>query len=86
MDLRRVCLWGAAVQVRTYNLRTVKNMRDLDPSDIDQMVSVRGMVTRVSGIMPDLKAAFFKCLACGHAQDLQSCDRGRILEPDKCPR
>mmetsp|Transcript_7204 Transcript_7204/g.13466 ORF Transcript_7204/g.13466 Transcript_7204/m.13466 type:complete len:919 (-) Transcript_7204:135-2891(-) len=74
------------IQVRTYNLLASKQMRDLNPSDIDQMVSVSGMVTRCSGVLPDLKAALFRCLACGHATALQYLDRGRILEPNKCPR
>ena len=29
-------------QVRTYNLDKVKRMRDLDPSDIDQLVALHG--------------------------------------------
>ena len=61
-------------------------MRDLNPTDIDAMVSIRGMVTRVSGIIPDLKTAFFKCLVCGHSPEAQHLDRGRIQEPTQCAR
>ena len=59
-------------------------MRDLNPSDIDQMVCIRGMVTRTSSIIPDLKQAFFRCTACGFAPDLQYVDRGRVVEPSHC--
>jgi DNA replicative helicase MCM subunit Mcm2 (Cdc46/Mcm family) len=45
----------AGCQVRTYNLKTTKNMRELNPTDIDQMVSIRGMVTRTTGVQPDLQ-------------------------------
>jgi len=74
------------ITVRTYNLLATKNMRDLNPTDIDTMVSVRGMATRVSGIIPDLKTAFFKCLVCGHNPEPQHVDRGRIQEPVQCAR
>ena len=73
------------VQVRTFNLRETRAMRDLNPSDIDKLVAVRGMVTRCSSIIPDLKMAYFKCLVCGDAPDLTFVDRGRVNEPPmKC--
>ena len=43
--------------MRTFNLEETKRMRDLNPSDVDQLVCVRGMVTRVTPIIPDLKQA-----------------------------
>ncbi|CAN0494172.1 unnamed protein product, partial [Ectocarpus sp. 8 AP-2014] len=52
------------IQVRTYNLREVKPLRNLDPQHIDQMVALRGMVIRTSQIIPDLKQAFFRCIVC----------------------
>ena len=72
-----------AFQVRIFNLETVKAMRDLNPKDIDTLVSVQGMVVRASGIQPDLKQAFFECSACQHAVTVQI-DRGRINEPHTC--
>jgi len=63
-------------------------MRDLNPGDIDQMVCVRGMVTRTSGIIPDLKQAVFKCAApqCGFTAEPVFVDRGRVTEPARCPK
>ena len=58
------------VQVRTFNLKETRAMRDLNPSDIDKLVAVRGMVTRCSSVIPDLKMAYFKCLVCGDAPGL----------------
>ena len=73
------------VQVRTFNLKVTRAMRDLNPSDIDKLVAVRGMVTRCSSVIPDLKMAYFKCLVCGNAPDLTFVDRGRVNEPPlKC--
>lgn len=43
----------------------VKLMCDLNFLDIDKMVCVRGMVTRCTTIIFDLKFAYFKCLMCG---------------------
>ena len=36
-------------------------MRDVNPSDIDTMISMKGMVTRTSGIIPEMVGAVFGC-------------------------
>ena len=72
------------IQVRTFNLKERKHMRDLNPQDIDQMVSVRGMISRTSGVIPDLKQAFFQCGQCGAPGEPVFIDRGRIEEPQQC--
>ena len=61
------------------------NMRDLNPSDIDKLVTVRGLVIRATPIIPEMKQAFFRCLVCNHTVPVEI-DRGRIAEPDRCPR
>ncbi|CAI5503972.1 unnamed protein product [Closterium sp. Naga37s-1] len=81
----RMPMWDKHIQVRTFNLRDTVHMRDLNPSDIDALVAVRGMVIRTSSIIPDIKAAYFKCLVCGHSPDLVLVDRGVIEEPRRCP-
>lgn len=60
------------IQVRVYNLNTVRRMRDLNPSDVDTLVCVRGMVTRCSSLIPDLRVAFFRCTRCGTATEVRS--------------
>eukprot|EP01137_Pigoraptor_chileana_P005734 Opistho-2@49187 len=72
------------IQVRTYNLETTKNMRLLNPDDVDQLISIRGMVIRTSTVIPDLKEAFFRCSVC-HETKAVEIDRGRIEEPSRCP-
>lgn len=47
------------IQVRTFNLRTVKTMRDLNPEDIDTMICIRGFVSRVSTIIPEIHRGMF---------------------------
>ena len=76
---------AARIIVRPFNMMDAKPMRDLNPSDIDKMVCVRGMVTRCTTIIPDLKLAYFKCLMCGFAPEHVQVDRGRVNEPPlKC--
>lgn len=75
---------GARIQARPYNLQDVHQLRELDPSNIDQLVAVQGMVTRVSAVIPDLKQGFFVCSLC-HATCEVMIDRGRIEEPKACP-
>jgi DNA replication licensing factor MCM4 len=71
------------IQTRPFNLQTENRLRDLDPSDIDKLVSVKGMVTRTSHIIPDLRMAVFECGVCGANQDAQV-EHHRVVEPDVC--
>ncbi|DAZ92925.1 TPA: hypothetical protein N0F65_001081 [Lagenidium giganteum] len=73
------------IQVRPFNLSDLAPMRNLNPSDIDQLVCMKGMVTRVSSIIPDLKEAFFRCTICHQTAQVEL-DRGRIEEPTFCQR
>ena len=61
----------------------VKKMRDLDPSDIDQLVALHGMIIRSSNVIPDLKAALFQCALCNNVEEVVL-DRGIINEPKTC--
>lgn len=72
--------------IRPYNINSVRRgMRELNPNDIDKLVSVKGLVLRASAIIPDMKVAFFKCNACDHTMAVEI-DRGVISEPTQCPR
>ena len=71
------------IKFRPYNLLQSKSMRDLNPTDVDSLVSIRGMVTRGSYIIPDLKSAFFQCSKCKRTETVDI-DRGFIKEPEKC--
>lgn len=73
----------AQIQVRPFNLSDLSPMRNLNPSDIDQLVCLKGMVTRCSAVIPDLKEAFFRCTICRATVQVEL-DRGRIEEPTFC--
>lgn len=72
-------------QVSLYNLREQKPMRDLNPSDIESLISIKGMVTRTSGIIPEMIEACFICQGreCGHETHC-TVDSGRVEEPNQC--
>ena len=78
------------VEMRTYKvlpfgLDKSINMRELDPADMDKLISVKGLVIRATPVIPDMKEAFFKCSVCAHTIFV-SIDRGKIAEPTVCPR
>ncbi|AMD22592.1 HHL178Cp [Eremothecium sinecaudum] len=72
-------------KVRPYNLDSSKGMRELNPKDIDKLISIKGLVLRSTPIIPDMKMAFFKCNVCDHTTAVEI-DRGIIQEPLRCPR
>ena len=72
-------------KVKPFGLDQSINMRDLNPNDMDKMVSVKGLVIRATTIIPDMKMAFFKCSVCNHSVNVPL-DRGKIAEPTECPR
>ena len=47
-------------------------------SDIEKMVSLKGMVIRCSSIIPEIREAVFRCLVCGHFSDPIVVDRGKL--------
>ncbi|KAI9358309.1 MCM2/3/5 family protein [Zopfochytrium polystomum] len=75
---------NANIMVRPFNLERSINMRDLDPSDIDQLITIKGLMIRSSPIIPDMKIGFFRCTACDQTTTVEV-DRGRITEPVACP-
>ncbi|KAG8943279.1 hypothetical protein FRC04_002959 [Tulasnella sp. 424] len=81
--------WGwaeeAPFRVRPFGGQDAINMRELNPSDTDRLISIKGLVIRATPIIPDMKLGFFRCLNCSHTVQVEI-DRGRIAEPERCPR
>jgi DNA replication licensing factor MCM4 len=94
-------LEGRVFKVRPFGGEKTVNMRDLNPGgeysfdivrvlttrglDTDKLVTVKGLVIRATPVIPDMTNAFFRCLVCQHTVQVDI-DRGRINEPDTCPR
>jgi DNA replication licensing factor MCM4 len=77
-----VYLEGGVI-VRPFFPERTNHMRDLDPEDIDQLITVSGMVIRTSNLIPEMREALFKCVSCSHTESCEV-DRGRIVEPGIC--
>ncbi|KAL4657296.1 DNA replication licensing factor MCM4 [Arapaima gigas] len=71
------------IQVRPYNALKTRNMRNLNPEDIDQLITISGMVIRTSQLIPEMQEAFFRCQVCAFSTRVEV-DRGRIAEPAVC--
>ena len=74
---------GKRFTVRCFRLGRDDRLRDLDPNDINKLVSIKGMVTRTSSVTPDLYMAFFECSVCATPQEV-FISRGEIAEPQVC--
>ncbi|KAF9467686.1 MCM2/3/5 family-domain-containing protein [Collybia nuda] len=77
-------IMGRVYKVRPFGLPSV-NMRELNPTDTDKLVCIKGLVIRATPVIPDMKVAFFRCLTCSHTVQVEI-DRGKIEEPARCPR
>merc|ERR1712240_46345 len=71
------------IQVRPFNADKTANMRSLDPEDIDQLITVTGMVIRASNLIPEMAVAHFQCSVCRNTAEVEI-ERGRIAEPTLC--
>ncbi|KER24841.1 hypothetical protein T265_07572 [Opisthorchis viverrini] len=74
-----------SIQIRPFNCAQARNLRSLDPDDLDQLVSVSGLVIRLSSLIPEMMRAEFKCAVCG-AMTSVPCERGCLTEPEACSR
>lgn len=71
------------IQVRPFNLKHVYQIRELDPSHIDKLITLKGIVIRTSDTIPEMKEACFRCTKC-HKEEYRYIERGKIAEPDVC--
>jgi DNA replication licensing factor MCM4 len=53
--------------------------------DIDKLISIKGLIIRVSSIVPDMRVAYFVCGQCSQPHTVENV-KGRIAEPRRCPR
>ncbi|EMD31706.1 hypothetical protein CERSUDRAFT_88861 [Gelatoporia subvermispora B] len=77
-------IMGKVYKIRSFGMSAV-NMRDLNPTGEHIFGYIKGLVIRATPVIPDMKVAFFRCLACNHTVQVEI-DRGKIDEPARCPR
>lgn len=71
------------INVRPYNVIKTSNLRNLDPEDLNHLITLSGMVIRCSNIIPEMVEAFFECSICSNTTTVEV-DRGHIIEPSVC--
>ncbi|KAH9420548.1 DNA replication licensing factor, mcm4 component [Dermatophagoides pteronyssinus] len=69
--------------IRPFNVKKTSNIRNLNPEDINQLVTISGMVTRCSNIIAEMSIAYFECAVCMWGTNVEV-DRGLIAEPQVC--
>lgn len=73
----------AQIKVHIHNTENRRGIKELGPADIDTVVEVVGMVTKVSHVIPDLFTAVYVCSNCGEGIRAEAV-RGVIAEPVDC--
>ena len=71
------------IQVRPFNAEKTRNLRALNPEDIDQLITISGMVIRTSNLIPEMSEALFRCSVCKFEASVEV-EKGRIAEPTLC--
>ena len=71
------------IQVRPFKLKKVHRIRELDPSHIEKLVALKGIIIRVSDIIPEMKEAAFTCEIC-QREERRFIEKGKIIEPTTC--
>lgn len=71
------------ISVRPFNIDQTLSIRGLNPSDIGKLVTISGMITRCSSVVPEMIKAFFKCTKCYVTRET-SVESGRVTEPHVC--
>lgn len=71
------------VSVRPFNGERTYTIRNLSACDIGKLVTICGMVTRASTLIPEMTKAYFKCTVCMFTKTV-GVEAGRIEEPQVC--
>mmetsp|Transcript_70480 Transcript_70480/g.199903 ORF Transcript_70480/g.199903 Transcript_70480/m.199903 type:complete len:873 (-) Transcript_70480:339-2957(-) len=49
------------IQIHSLHERDVRIMRSMNPTDIERLISIKGIVIRCSDLVPDMMSAVFRC-------------------------
>jgi len=61
-----------------------RNLRDVGSNDINQLISVEVIVTKVSSLKPRVYAGSFVCSTCGHIVEIGQMNELELVEPLEC--
>ena len=85
VDITKNLQHDHTIQARIKNLKEQISMRELNPKDINHLITIQGVVTKTSSIFPEMKDALFKCTACSNKSQCVI-ERGRVQDPGQCNR
>ncbi|CAD7936383.1 unnamed protein product [Amoebophrya sp. A25] len=74
-------------RVKTFNLlgQDYRKMRDLEPTDIEKLISTSGIVIRCGDLIPDMAVASFACTTEGCDEQTEiAVQKFRVFEPQRC--
>ncbi|KAJ9470899.1 DNA replication licensing factor mcm4 [Diplonema papillatum] len=71
------------ITIRLCNPRLTTPMRELRSNALGHIVCLKGMVVRVTKLLPEMRTALFECRECFH-KELVPEERGKIEEPVRC--
>ncbi len=73
------------ILTRIYNLKFKSRMRDLNPKDVNHLISITGIIIKTSEVFPEMKDALFRCTKCSNLVQTPI-DRGKLSEPYFCQK
>jgi replicative DNA helicase Mcm len=62
-------------------VRTVSQLR---AADIDRLIAIDAVTTKISSVRPRLYTAVFECVACGHVMHIKQPNEQELIEPLEC--
>lgn len=71
------------ISVRPFNIDQNLTIRGLNPQDVGTLVTINGLITRCSTMVPEMIKAFFKCTVCFATREstVEGC---KVTEPHVC--
>jgi len=80
-------LGNCQVQVNTLLEKDTKIMRNMNPSDVEKLVAIKGIVIRCSDLVPDMLSAVFRCTVEDCRNEVPvPLSHWEIEEPTQCGR
>ncbi|KAM0673126.1 MCM DNA helicase complex subunit [Gurleya vavrai] len=73
----------SSIAVRPFNVGTTQYIRNIDPSFIEKIINVNGIVIRVSPIIPELEKAIFICIKCKEKVEVEQVNQS-VTSPTEC--
>lgn len=73
------------IYVRLLDFDVPKTLRLLRESDLNTFVTVSGVVTRRTGVFPQLAVVYFDCLSCGQTAPPVYQEGNQEVKPSYCP-